>query len=181
MNIEKNTEFAFNAINTAYSTGRRIIYILMGLFFTVLGAALLIWVINNISDRIKALDNFEKTTGTVIEMREVPETEQAGVTYAPVVKFEDKNGKTYIHSSNVSSDPPKYKTGDKVEILFDKNNPDDAFINSFLAKWSGTIMLLILPLILLPAGLWMIFAATRRKRQDFSKITGKQDNIISIG
>jgi len=70
---ERGFDKALNAANTIHSVGRKIGYIFMGLFFFLIGGGLLIWGIFNYTDRVKELDTYVKTTGTVVELREVPQ------------------------------------------------------------------------------------------------------------
>ncbi len=162
-NYERTLDKTFDTFNTAYSFARKIGYIFMSLFFMVLGGGLLVWGISTYSDRVSSLESYQKTTGTVVEMREVPETENSGVTYAPVIKFSDEKGREFRHSSSHSSDPPAYKIGERVELFYDKGDPESAFINSFWGKWWGTIILFTCPAVLFPVGFWMLFSAFRRK------------------
>src|SRR5689334_7195694 len=56
-------------------------------------------------------------TGTVVSLREVAATHDAGVTYAPVISY-DVQGHTYTYESSNSSDPPAYDVGEKVSLLY---------------------------------------------------------------
>jgi hypothetical protein len=162
---EKTMDTTFNTVNTVYSAGRRIGYVFMGLFFLAVGGGLLVWGIFNYNDRIEELNTFEKTFGTVVDFREVPETENSGVTYAPIITFKDADGKEIRYESNHSSDPPAHKIGEKVGMFYNKKNPKDAFVDSFWGKWWGTIVLAIFVLVTIPIGLWMIFTGFRRNKK----------------
>lgn len=179
---EAGLDKAFNAADKVYSVGRKIAYIFMGLFFFFIGGALLIWGIFNYTDRVKELDTYVKTTGTVVSLREVPPTDNSGVTYAPTYVYKDASGREFKHESNHSSDPPEYKVGEKIEVFYDKDNPNEAFENSFLSKWGGSITLFIVPLVLFPVGLWMLISAFKRnkpsKQQNYSS---GQGSTVSIG
>lgn len=179
---ERGFDKALNAANTVHSIGRKVIYIFMGLFFFLIGGALLVWGIFNYTDRVKELNTYEKTTGTVVSLREVPATDNSGVTYTPTYVYKDAGGREFRHESNHSSDPPEYKVGEKLEVFYDKDNPNEAFENSFLAKWGGSITLFIVPLVLFPVGLWMLITAFRRskpsKQQNYSS---GQSSSVSIG
>lgn len=180
---ERGFDKALNAANTVHNIGRKVAYIFMGLFFFLIGGALLVWGIFNYTDRVKELDTYVKTTGTVVELREVPPTDNSGVTYKPVYIFKDANGKEFRHESNHSSDPPAFKVGEKLEVFYDKNYPNKAFENSFLSKWGGSITLFSVPLVLFPVGLWMLISAFRRnkpsRQKNHSAKTG--GSYVSIG
>lgn len=162
---EKTMDTAFNTVNTVYSAGRRIGYVFMGLFFLTVGGGLLVWGIFNYNDRLEELNTFEKTFGTVVDFREVPETDNSGITYAPIITFKDAEGREIRYESNHSSDPPAYDIGEKVGLFYNKKDPQDAFLDSFWGKWWGTITLAACVIVLTPLGLWMIFMGFRRNKK----------------
>jgi hypothetical protein len=161
---ESGLDKTLNAADKVYSVGRKIGYIFMGLFFFLIGGALTVWGILNYNSRLAELETFEKTTGTVVRMREVPPTDNSGVTYAPVINFTDANGKKYEYESKNSSDPPAYTVGEKVQMRYDKKDPDDAFIDTFWGKWSGTIIIFSFPPVLLVLGIWMLISAFKKNK-----------------
>ena len=102
--------------------------------------------------------------------------------YSPVGDTTDAKGKEFRHESNHSSDPPEYKVGEKIEVFYDKNNPNEAFENSFLSKWGGPITLLVVPLVLFPVEVWMLFSAFRRsKPAKHESYSSNKSSYVSIG
>ena len=183
MDYEQKIDKTLDTVNTVYSTGRRIAYVFMGLFFFLIGGVLTLWGIFNYSDRVKEMDSFEKTTGAVVRLREVPPTENSGITYAPVISFTDAKGNKYEYESKNSSDPPAYEIGEKVAMRYDMKDPDDAFIDTFWGRWSGTLIIFVFPLVVFPIGLWMLFSAFRgkRKKKNNPENIGNSGGIVSIG
>lgn len=92
--------------------------------------------------------NGEQTTGTVIAMEENEDSEGSCCTYSPIVEFQ-ANGQSYTFESNNASDPPAYKVGQSVPVLYDPADPANAQINRWSERW-------LMPIILIPA---MIFAS----------------------
>lgn len=182
-NYEKTLDKTFNTVNTVYSAGRRVGYVLMGLFFMVISFILIGWGIYSYKDKTENFASYKKTEGTVIRLREVPDTEHAGVTYAPVIKYKDASGKEFTYESKNSSDPPSYYVGEKVELLYDGANPEDVYINSFWEKWVLTIVLFICGLIVLPISIWMIFTGFRRNKPSpvNQNIASGSSSSVSIG
>lgn len=181
---EAGLDKTLNAADKVYSVGRKIGYIFMGLFFFLIGGAMTVWGIFNYNDRVDEMNSFEKTIGTVVKMREVPETENSGVTYAPVIDYTDAGGKKFVYESKNSSDPPAYVVGEKVNLRYDKNDSEDVFIDTFWGKWSGTLTIFVFPLVIFPLGIWMLFSAFRRKKS--SSVQGTSQNssrnsYVSIG
>jgi hypothetical protein len=77
-------------------------------------------------------------------------------SYAPVVKFTTENGLTYKFKSSFSTYPPAYDVGEKVEVLYNKTDPDEASINSFFFIWGGTLIIGSLGLLFATIGLAML-------------------------
>ena len=116
-------------------------------------------------------------------MREVPSNENSGVTWAPVIKFTDRAGKEHTFESTVSSDPPAYKIGEKIEVLYPEGKPEDVFINSFTEKWLTPIMLFFAGIVMLPFSVWMMFKAFRRDKPSSTNQNagGSSQTYVSIG
>lgn len=183
-NYEKTIDKTFNTVNTVYSAGRRIGYVLMGLFFLLTAIILFAAGVYLYKTRINEAATFTKTTGIVTELREVKGNVDVGTTYKPILKYKDKNGREYIYTSANSSDPPAYDIGEKVEMFYNETNPEEAFINSAWEKWTGTIVLFICAVVMFPIGIWMIFTGFKRNKS--SKKTGSDkasgsSSYVSIG
>lgn len=180
---EKGFDKAINAANTVHNIGRKIIYIFMGLFFLLIGGAITIWGIFNYNNRLNEMESFEKTTGTVVSMKEVESPDNSGVTYAPVINYSDAKGQKFIYESKHSSDPPAYVVGEKVNLRYNKNKPEDVFIDTFWGKWSGTLTLSIFPFVIFPVGIWMLISAFRKNKSSaqVSYSSKNSRSYINIG
>ena len=71
----------------------------------------------------------EKTEGTVIELV------KEGKTYRPIVEYADHMGQRQELRSRTGTNPPSYSVGDKVQILYDRNDPDSVKINHWLTLY----------------------------------------------
>ncbi|MFI0821054.1 DUF3592 domain-containing protein [Streptomyces sp. NPDC021098] len=67
----------------------------------------------------------------------------------PVVEFTSADGTPRTFRSSMGSNPPSYERGERVEVLYQADSPDDARINGFASLW-------LLPLIF--GGLGLLFA-----------------------
>jgi hypothetical protein len=183
-NYEKTLDKTFNTVNTVYSAGRRIGYVLMGLFFMLISFILIGWGIYSYKDKTENFATYKKTEGTVIRLREVPETENTGITYAPVIKYKDASGKEYTYESKHSSDPPDFNVGEKVQLIYDPADPEEVYVDSFREKWVLTIVLFLCGLIVFPISIWMIFTGFRRNKPSKninSGPAGSSSSYVSIG
>ncbi|MGQ9926034.1 MAG: DUF3592 domain-containing protein [Chloroflexaceae bacterium] len=71
-------------------------------------------------------------TGKVVKM--VSDSED--LSYA-VVQFRTSQEETISFQSQMRSNPPAYRVGDKVAVLYNPENPQDAVIDSFWELWFG--------------------------------------------
>lgn len=62
------------------------------------------------------------------------------VTYAPVVEFTPEGGSPVTFRSDLWSSVPK-TIGKNVDVLYDRNHPDEARVNGFWENWLMTVML----------------------------------------
>lgn len=80
----------------------------------------------------------------------------------PVVEFTSADGTQRSFRSSTGSNPPSYEEGERVEVLYRADSPEDARINGFASLW-------LLPLIfggigLVIAGIGTAVAVVRRGR-----------------
>jgi hypothetical protein len=87
----------------------------------------------------------------VVGLQERRGTQQHDVAYYPVLRYRTQQGKPQETVSSVGSNPPRYKEGDSVVILYDPAKPGDVRIHSFFNLWlfplvlgvTGAIFLLV--------------------------------------
>ena len=87
----------------------------------------------------KFLETANTTDGTVIKLLQETD-EKNSTTYRPVFEFTDESGKDHVIESGTSSNPPAFKKGETVEILYDPSSPEDAKINSFFSLWGISLV-----------------------------------------
>lgn len=143
-----------NAIRTQQRANRLAIPFLIaagaGLFF--LGAHLH-------KKTVIFLETAERGQGVVVEM--VSNHSNDSTTYSPVVEFE-AGGRKHRFKDSMGSNPPSYRTGERVGVLYDPADPRDARIDR--GRWNQAIPLLIggFGALLCMLGLWMILKRASR-------------------
>jgi hypothetical protein len=85
--------------------------------------------------------------GQVVQL--VPTRSSDSTTYAPVVEFEVRDHK-HTFEDPVSSNPPSYRRGDTVAVLYDPSNPRDARIDR--GWWNRAV-----PVLVVAAGAFFLF------------------------
>lgn len=107
-----------------------------------------------------------RTEGTIMEMKEGP------TKFYPRVQFATKDGRTMEFSSGNGSNPPMYKPGDTVPVIYNPNAPQYAVINTFIDLWLG-------PTIYATAGLLFLvgaIATTLARRPTGSSCVSSRNN-----
>jgi uncharacterized protein DUF3592 len=92
--------------------------------------------------------------GRVVEMATISSSDSD--TYAPVVEFEHED-RRYKFRDSISSNPPAYRTGQVVGVLYDPDRPrDDARIDR--GRWNKAVPILICSfgVLLFTLGLWSV-------------------------
>jgi hypothetical protein len=69
-------------------------------------------------------------------------------TYAAQVRFTAQDGSTVTFKEGFSANPPAHQVGDKVKVLYEPGNPQNARVDDFMNGW-------FLPLLL--GGMGLIF------------------------
>jgi hypothetical protein len=99
----------------------------------------------------------QRTSGTVIEMRENTDKDSGNVSYAPTFRFQDATGAEHTVASSLFSSPPEFRVGDRVGVLYRADSPTSARIDSYWQVWGLPSLLGIIGSIELPIGLVILF------------------------
>jgi len=86
------------------------------------------------------IDRTVEGQGKVIEMVRI-RSDDGGYMYAPLVRFETSDGRSIEFESRVRSNPPGYRTGQTVAVLYDPDEPESAAIRGVLQLWLTSIIL----------------------------------------
>lgn len=108
-----------------------------------------------VASRVMFLADAERTTGTVVALREDQRKpvstfeEPEGVTFTPIVTFRDERGREHRFASAGGSNPPSQDVGEQVEVVYDPDDPADAELAGFWSLWLGPLLLGTLTLAML--------------------------------
>lgn len=76
----------------------------------------------------------EHATGTVVDLsREIDD--EGDETFYPVVRFTTAEGQEIEFVSSSGSSPPSESPGDRVDVLYDPDDPSDAKLSGFFHLW----------------------------------------------
>lgn len=146
---------------------------LMKYLFLVVGGVFLAIAVFSARNTQTFIAESTAAPGTVIDM--VRRQSNDSDTYAPVVRFTTQAGDTIEFTSNTSSSPPSYHTGESVEVLYRPNAPHAARINGFGSLWGTALIIGGLGAIFFAIGGGIVLAAVleARKAADL-KLNGKK-------
>ncbi len=132
---------------------------LISIFSLIIGTALLLISLWYYFKKQKVFSASLKTTATVTALRKTEssttistdpdqdlvfredENIHKGFAYAPVVQFTSADGVSIEITAN-GSNPPRYKTGDRVQVIYPKLKPEQAVIDHWLDKWFVLVIML---------------------------------------
>lgn len=124
-----------------------------GVGFILAALALFFWF------RTRAfLDNAQKAQGTVIRMVYSPNSEGGG-GYSPVYTFRTMSGQVIEKTDSMSSNPPQFKEGQTIDVLYDPDNPHKARINKWFNLYFVPMLLGFLGLVFGGVGIAVYIAA----------------------
>lgn len=87
------------------------------------------------------LAQYHRTWGNVIEVKE--RNGGGSVTRHAVVRYKTSTGKDATFESRFGSSNWKIKTGDRLEVLVNPNNPSDGEVVNFMALWGLPVILAV--------------------------------------
>ena len=112
----------------------------IGIVFSLVGGLLvLIGVFIFIRTRI-FISKAQEVKGTVIQMVWSSSSEGGG-GYSPVYQFKTIDGQTIVVSDSLSSNPPMFKEGQTIDVLYDPENPQKARIKKWMSLYFVSILL----------------------------------------
>lgn len=162
---EKNFDKAANAAGSVLSTAERGYNRLqigcLTIFFNLFFAAFCIWGVFAANTAWQLEQTGIATEGTVVEMEESSSADSGCCVYSPIIEF-SVNGQTYRFEGDVASDPPEYRVGETVPVIYNPADPNTAQINKWVERW--LFPLLIIPSMLCAAVLVTFFMVRSWRR-----------------
>lgn len=117
--------------------------IILGVFLVV-GLATLVGSFFSFQATRDFLAEAERTSGVVVSLERKESRDSEGnrrVNYFPVVRFEVPSGASHQFQSNSGSNPPAYREGDRVDVLYHPDRITDARIDGFMSLWGMAVVL----------------------------------------
>jgi hypothetical protein len=119
----------------------------IGPIFLIVGVGLLLGFYFAFSRTRRFLASAQEARAEVIGIKQSSGGSRDRVYY-PVLRYRTQQGATKEVVSSVGSNPPRYKEGDSVVVLYDPAQPGDVRIHSFFNVWMGPLVLGLLGVIM---------------------------------
>jgi len=105
------------------------------------------------------LENGIKTTAIVTELYPDPDVESNYGVAKPYFNFVDRFQEKQKITNGITSSPPRYKTGDKVEIVYHIDDPKQIKLVSFwgLYRWSIILLMIAAPFLVI-GGSYLLYS-----------------------
>lgn len=132
--------------------------------FGLIGAALLAGAFFMYRSTSDFLAEAIKTEGTVVDL--ALSRSSNSTTYSPIVQFTSRDGQAIEFISSFSSNPPSYRKGEKVEVLYLPVNPQDAKISGFFSLWGGVSIVGGLGAVFFAIGTGIMLAGRLKERKN---------------
>lgn len=147
---------------------------LVRLIFVLGGSALLAGAFHVAQSSRAFLAASSRAEGEVLAL--LPVRSGDAVTYKPFVRFQDAQGVRHDFESSISSYPPGYQEGERVQVIYDPRGRHAPRLDSFMALWGGPLVMGILGGGFLAAGVGMaLHGRVRRLRR------GNADALLGTG
>ena len=108
-------------------------------------------------------DGGARTQGTVIAMAGGRDAD-GDYSARPVVEFFDAGGARHVFTSSISTSPPAYTTGERVDVIYAPGSPDEAIVDGFVDRFLVPLIFGGIGVLFAVVGLAMLFAWLRRQR-----------------
>jgi hypothetical protein len=104
----------------------------------------------------RIVNSYAAATGTVVR-NSYSVDDEGGGAYYPVVEFKPNDGRPVQFTSGIGSSPPDYAEGEQVAVLYDPENPRQAYIHSWKRLWFAPTLLTVIGLLPLIIGLAVMY------------------------
>ena len=113
---------------------RLIAYFFVGVLYAVGPLLLLIAIVSSIP-KVEFVRNSVASHGTIIGIQSVYSRRFSKEVYKPVVRFTDSNGQTHLFLAVSRAGLVPLKPGDSVRVLYLKDHPETARVDSIAQLW----------------------------------------------
>ena len=108
---------------------------IIGTFGLIVGSSILFFGILSTANTLLFLSRAVTTQGLVVDLVRIATKNPNHPAYYPLVRFTTESGRTIEFRSQLTVEGHPQNIGDRVPVLYDPNNPEDAQINDPSNRW----------------------------------------------
>lgn len=150
------------------------IFYFLSILFLLVGTPFVVVSIIILLNTLNLLSNSYKTLGKITGINEERQS-KGGYMYSPVIKYKSDTGDEYVYSSATKTGYSSYKIGQEVELIYDKNNPQNARVNSILDIWFLPIFMGVSGSAITITGVILLSITLKKRRQtEYLKKNGQK-------
>ncbi|AZQ59830.1 DUF3592 domain-containing protein [Maribacter sp. MJ134] len=141
------------------SKNKTMLWVIFYTFLFLIGAFLAYGAFNQFQKTRNLLEKGIKTTAVVTEFS--THRSDSSTMYTPVFEFTDRSQNKQTFKSGISSSPPAYEIGEKVQLIYDRTNPKKARTVSFwgLYRWSVILLMIAAPFLII-GGSYLLYSSS---------------------
>ena len=106
----------------------------VGPIFAVVGSLLAVIALFFLIRTRRFLASAKEARGKVVQMV-YSSSSDGGGGYAAIYQFKTLDGQTIMKQDSLSSNPPRFREGQDIDVLYDPGNPNKASINSWMSLY----------------------------------------------
>ena len=129
---------------------------ILGLVFGGVGLLLIVLALFFLIRTRMFISNSRETMGTVTQM--VYDSDSEGGGYTPIFRYRTLEGQEVEVSGNLRTNPPQFKVGQTIEVLYDPENPSKARIKKWFNLYFVPMLLGLLGLLFGGIGVGVVIA-----------------------
>jgi len=106
----------------------------VGPIFVILGGILVALALFFLMRVRRFLAGANEARGQVVQMVYRSGSDDGG-GYSAVYQFKTLDGQTIMKQDSLSSNPPRFKVGQDIKVLYEPGNPNKAYINNWMSLY----------------------------------------------
>jgi len=138
---------------------KSMLWVIFYTFLFLIGLFLAYSAYNQYQKTKSLLEKGIKTTAVVTKFS--THQSDGSTMYTPVFEFKDRSQNKRTFKSGISSSPPAYEIGEKVQLIYDHTNPEKARTISFwgLYRWSVILLMIASPFLVI-GGSYLLYSSS---------------------
>jgi len=137
---------------------------LFNIIFLAVGTLILCFSASNTVSKIRFRNTCASAPGRVIRLQPKA-SRRNGTVYYPVVQFLTHKEEEITFTGSFGSSPAAFKVDEAVTVLYDPDDPHNAYIDKFIQFWGSSVILFVLGAVFAGIPVGILLTQTRHHRR----------------